>query len=100
MTFAGIWEHWQSPEGSELETAAILTAGASPSIRDIHERMPVVVGVGDRAGWLSGGKGAMDVIQSNIHFESRPVSRAVNNVKNDNKKLIEEIDPESEQKLF
>jgi len=93
MTFAGIWEHWQGPDGSELETAAILTAPASKSITAIHERMPVVVGVGDRDGWLTCGKGAMDVIQSNIIFEARPVSRAVNNVRNDDKSLVEKTGP-------
>lgn len=100
MTFAGIWEHWQSPEGSEVETAAILTAPASKSIAEIHHRMPLVVGPGDRDAWLKGGKGANDVLQPNIEFSAHPVSRQVNNVRNDDKTLIEEVEPFQEQTLF
>ena len=100
MTFAGIWEHWQSPDGSEVESAAILTAPASKSIEAIHHRMPVVVGTGDRNAWLSGGKGAADILQSNIIFKAHPVSRMVNNVRNDDKTLVDEVEPFQEQTLF
>jgi len=100
MTFAGIWEHWQSADGSELETAAILTGPASKSIEEIHNRMPVVVGTGDREAWLKGGKGAADVLQPNITFTTHPVSRLVNNVRNDEKALLEEVEPFKEQTLF
>lgn len=100
MTFAGIWEYWQGADGTEVETAAILTAPASKSITDIHERMPVVVGPGDRDGWLSGGKGAMDVINSAIEFAFHPVSRAVNNVRNEDRSLVEKLEVQGEQKLL
>jgi len=100
MTFAGLWEHWQSPDGSEIETAAILTAPASKSISDIHHRMPVVVGTGDREGWLKGGKGSADILQPNIEFSSHPVSQMVNNVGNDDKTLTQEVEPFKDQTLF
>jgi len=89
MTFAGIWEHWQSADGSEVESAAIITAPASKSIEEIHHRMPVVVGPGDRDGWLSGGKGAMDVVNSAIAFQFHPVGLAVNNVRNEGRSLVD-----------
>lgn len=100
MTFAGIWEHWQDADGSEVETAAILTAPASKSIAEIHNRMPLVVGPGDRDAWLKGGKGAADVLQPNITFKAHPVSRMVNNVRNDDKTLTQEVEPFKDQKLF
>jgi putative SOS response-associated peptidase YedK len=100
MTFAGIWEHWTDAGGSEIETAAIITAPASKSIEGIHHRMPVVVGAGDRDGWLTGGKGAMDVVRSNIEFDYHPVSRAVNNVRNEDKSLISPDEPFEDQTLF
>ena len=32
MAFAGIWEHWQSPEGSELESCSIITTQANATL--------------------------------------------------------------------
>lgn len=43
FAFAGLWEHWQSPDGSEIETAAIITTAANSDIAPIHDRMPVVI---------------------------------------------------------
>ncbi len=43
MGFAGIWEVWKTPEGSFLETFAILTTPANPLIAPIHDRMPVIL---------------------------------------------------------
>ncbi|MEW5962246.1 MAG: SOS response-associated peptidase [Pseudomonadota bacterium] len=40
---AGIWEHWLGPDGSEIETMAILTTTASRSLAWLHDRMPVIV---------------------------------------------------------
>lgn len=52
IAFAGLWEHWQGPDGSELETAAILTTTASPDVADVHERMPVIVAPEHFLAWL------------------------------------------------
>jgi putative SOS response-associated peptidase YedK len=43
MAFAGIWEHWLGPDGSELETAAIITTSANVLVATIHLRSPVVI---------------------------------------------------------
>ena len=52
FAFAGIWEHWTSPDGSELETAAILTTQPNTMIARIHTRMPVVIKRADFDRWL------------------------------------------------
>ena len=43
LAFAGVWERWESPEGSVLESCSILTTTANSVIRIIHDRMPVIL---------------------------------------------------------
>lgn len=43
IAFAGLWETWIGPNGEELDTAAIVTTDASPLIKSIHHRMPVIL---------------------------------------------------------
>lgn len=52
FAFAGIWEHWTSPDGSELESAAILTTKPNAMMAQIHTRMPVVIKPQDFTRWL------------------------------------------------
>ena len=52
LALAGIWETWQSPNGSEIETAAILTTEANAALASIHDRMPVSLDPVDFAAWL------------------------------------------------
>ncbi len=52
FAFAGIWEHWQGADGSELESAAIITAGPNAEISRIHDRSPVVIHPQDFGKWL------------------------------------------------
>ena len=43
IAFAGLWETWTGPNGEEMETAAIVTAEAGPTLATVHHRAPVVV---------------------------------------------------------
>jgi len=52
MAFAGIWEHWQGANGSELETAAIITTDANAEVATIHPRSPVLIQPDDFEPWL------------------------------------------------
>jgi len=51
---AGLWEHWQSPDGSEVETFTVLTTEPNDLMRPIHDRMPVIIDRADYAEWLAG----------------------------------------------
>jgi putative SOS response-associated peptidase YedK len=50
---AALWESWHDPAGGELESCTLLTTEASPSLRDIHPRMPVILDASDHAEWLA-----------------------------------------------
>lgn len=53
FAFGGIWEHWMHANGSELESAAILTCEPGLPLSDIHDRSPVVIEPKDFDRWLS-----------------------------------------------
>jgi putative SOS response-associated peptidase YedK len=42
MCFAGLWEHWKSPEGENIESCTILTTSSNRLIAPLHDRMPVL----------------------------------------------------------
>lgn len=52
MALAGLWETWASADGSEIDTAAIVTTGANGVLAAIHDRMPAILGPDDIAPWL------------------------------------------------
>ncbi len=53
FAFAGIWEHWMHANGSELESAAMLTCDPGFPVSDIHDRSPVVIAPENFNRWLS-----------------------------------------------
>jgi putative SOS response-associated peptidase YedK len=43
FAFAGIWERWKSPEGQVVETCSVITTTPNALLRDVHDRMPVIL---------------------------------------------------------
>lgn len=52
FAFAGLWERWQPRDGEPLHTCTIITTDAAPSIRAIHDRMPVILRPDQRQQWI------------------------------------------------
>ena len=52
MGFAGIWDHWKTPDGENLESCSILTTNSNPLIQPIHDRMPVILDAEHCWAWL------------------------------------------------
>ena len=52
FAFAGLMESYLASDGSEIDTAAILTTAANDTIGQIHDRMPVIVQGRDHERWL------------------------------------------------
>jgi putative SOS response-associated peptidase YedK len=92
---AGLWEHWQPPDGGEsVETCTIVTAAATPGLAAIHERMPVVIAPAAHAAWLDPRTAARDLspllhADVDARWEARAVSLRVNNARSDGPDLLE-----------
>ena len=54
FALAGLWEHWMGADGSELETAVLMTIAPNAELATIHDRMPVIIAPEDYETWLTG----------------------------------------------
>jgi len=52
FAFAGLWEHWTSPEGAGVDSCTIVTTDANEFMQPIHNRMPVILERADYECWL------------------------------------------------
>jgi putative SOS response-associated peptidase YedK len=52
FAIAGLWEHWQGPEGEVIESCTLLTTAANEMMRLLHDRMPVILNPKDYDLWL------------------------------------------------
>ena len=99
FAMAGIWEHWLGPDGSEIESCAILTTEPNEVLAPVHNRMPVILGPDDFPKWLDPAKGDSADLQPLLKpcdpktIIGYPVSNRVNNPRNDDAGLIEKCDP-------
>ena len=91
MVFAGLWEGWRGADGTVMRTFTIVTTNASPALRPLHERMPVILEPVDWPIWLGESEGDPPALLRPSEAELRiwRVGTAVNNVRNDNAALLE-----------
>jgi putative SOS response-associated peptidase YedK len=52
MAFAGVWETFVDPSGSEIDTACIVTSTANGATVAIHDRMPAMIDPEHFDAWL------------------------------------------------
>lgn len=87
LLMAGIWDTWKGDD-----TAAIITTDANSLMATIHDRMPVIVSKDEVQDWIYGESPERHLIPCPSQLmRAYPVSRAVNNPKNDGPKLLEPI---------
>ena len=93
FSFAGIWDKWQDQEGNTLITCAIITQDASPALKFIHSRMPVIIPDQKVRNWLDP-DATRDSLNNQLHtaqdaqVEYWEVDRKVNNPINNEPGLI------------
>lgn len=103
FAFAGLWETAHDPDGGEIDTAAILTIEAGPDVSALHNREPVVIQTARYAAWLEADETDAATARSMIApapqgwWAYHPVSKAVNNARNEGEALAAEI---GNQQLF
>ncbi len=90
FAFAGLWERWQEPGAGVLESCTIVTTMASPELRPIHARMPVILAPEAYAPWLEADAkrdadrlAALMAPRPTPELTATRVSTRVNNVRND-----------------
>ncbi|HSG94115.1 MAG TPA: SOS response-associated peptidase [Afifellaceae bacterium] len=99
IAFAGLWETWIGGDGSEIDTAAIVTRDADAALQPIHHRMPVLIAPDDFDLWLSDSvdpKAAETLLTAAPEelLSAVPVSTRVNRVANDDAGLWEPVKAE------
>ncbi|MFI9389185.1 SOS response-associated peptidase [Kutzneria sp. NPDC052558] len=106
LAMAGLWTAWRDPNEPDspwLVTCAVLTTDAFGPLAEVHERMPLVLPRESIEQWLAPDKGSDDVAELLApsqeivsRFELRPVSTAVNSIRNNGPDLLVRAEPEPE----
>ncbi|MFC9324281.1 SOS response-associated peptidase [Kitasatospora sp. NPDC057015] len=103
LSMAGLYEFWRDPGVPEddpaawLTTATIITTDATDAAGRVHDRMPLTIAVSDFEAWLDPELTDPVELRRLLHTPAgdelrvRPVSTAVNSVRNDGARLLEEV---------
>jgi putative SOS response-associated peptidase YedK len=94
FALAGLWDHWESPDGSSIQTCTIITTAPNELMESIHDRMPVILHPRDYARWLNPAPQTPENLQPLIkpfpaeEMTAYAVSPLVNKVANDMPELV------------
>jgi putative SOS response-associated peptidase YedK len=95
---AGLWESWRDPgSGEPLESCCIVTTQAAPELAVVHDRMPVIMPARCHDEWLDPGNPATGSLDGLLvpwtlgGLTARPVSRRVNDARNQGADLVEPL---------
>ncbi|MCV9940117.1 SOS response-associated peptidase [Boseaceae bacterium BT-24-1] len=98
FAFAALWETWHSPDGSEIDTVAMVTGSANGQMAAIHHRSPVIVPPEAFDAWLdpAAEPAALQALlrpSPDDLLEMLRLGPAVNKVANDGPEVQEPFDP-------
>ncbi|WP_252502563.1 SOS response-associated peptidase [Sporosarcina sp. Marseille-Q4943] len=94
FAIAGLWESWESPNGTVIHTCTAITTEPNELVKPIHDRMPVILRREDEAAWLDLRNDDVDFLGNMLRpfdekqMEAYSVSSAVNSPKNNEESLI------------
>lgn len=96
LSFAGIWEHWQGADGSELQSCAIITTASNALMQPIHARMPVILKPETLELWFSASQDVA-LLKSLLapydddNLQAWTISKRVNSPANEGAELVTRI---------
>jgi putative SOS response-associated peptidase YedK len=106
MALAGLYEYWRDPAVKQdddpaawLMTCTIITTEATDTAGRVHPRMPLALTPEHYDAWLDPTHQDPDELWTLLdqpaggHLDARPVSTAVNNVRNNGPQLLDELTP-------
>jgi putative SOS response-associated peptidase YedK len=94
FAFAGLWERWSSPDGSVMESCALLTTEANELMQSVHDRMPVILDPEVFDLWLDPDVQDVELIRPLLRpypseaMVAFPVSSTVNSSRNDDPQCV------------
>lgn len=94
FAFAGLWDLWQSPDGSEIKSCTIITTEPNELVAQIHNRMPAILRPDACEVWLDPQMKDTSRLSELLspypadEMVAYPVSRAVNDPQNDSLECI------------
>lgn len=97
FAIASLWERWEGPDGSAVETCALITTAANEAVSPIHDRMPVILDPNDYDLWLDPALQAKEALLPLLRafpadeMTAFPVDLRVNNPKVDTPACIEPL---------
>ena len=94
---AGLWEIWESGDGSYIESCTILTTEPNALMQPIHNRMPVILRAQDYDLWLDPQQQKREALEPLLApsdagmMQAYAVSKTVNNPRNETPECIEAV---------
>lgn len=98
FAFAGLWEHWQGPDGRVIESCSLLTTSPNDVVAPVHDRMPVILPREAHAMWLDPALRDPAALQPLLGpytacaMEAHAVSPRLNSPANDDPELLRPLD--------
>lgn len=94
FAFAGLWDSWNSPEGSQIKSCTIITTEPNELMSLLHNRMPVILHPRDYDKWLDPSPQTPDQLMPLLKpfpadaMDAYPVTPLVNKPANDLPELV------------
>ena len=94
FAFAGLWDSWNSPEGSQIKSCTIITTEPNELMSLLHNRMPVILHPRDYDKWLNPSPQTPDQLMPLLKpfpadaMDAYPVTPLVNKPANDIPELV------------
>ncbi len=94
----GLWDSWRTPEGDSLRTCTIITTTPNELLREIHNRMPVILQYDAYGRWLDPATlqpeetAGLLIPYPAFGMTAHAVSKTVNSAKNDSAECIQLVE--------